>query len=861
MTNNNDAQVLKIPEFALIAMVGISGSGKSSFARKHFKPTEVLSSDVFRGMISDDENDQTVTGDAFDALYYLARKRLSHMKTTVIDATNVQVSARKQILRLAKEYDVLPACIVLNLPKAVCEQRNAERSDRQFGSHVLRNQSSALRRSIRRLRKEGFRYVYVLDSEAAVEAVTIERQTLWTNRRELRGPFDIIGDIHGCYDELVELLQTLGYRIGDDRRQPTIETPEGRIAVFLGDLVDRGPDSPAVLRLVMKMVQDGQALCVPGNHDVKLVKWLRGRKVKVAHGLETTIAQLEEEPDEFKKEVEKFLDGLVSHLVLDEGGLVVAHAGLRQEYHGRASGRVRSFALYGETTGESDEFGLPVRYQWASEYKSSTNVVYGHTPVPRAEWLNGTINIDTGCVFGGQLSALRYPEKELVAVAAREVYSEPVRPLEEPASNGSSGDRRSSQQEADDLLDAADVIGRTYVSTKYAGKVTIREENAAAALEVMSRFAIDPRWLIYLPPTMSPPSTSLEGSFLEHPEQAFSFYRKAGLDQVICQMKHMGSRALILVCRGPEVAQARFGTLDESWGAIFTRTGRPFFKEALAQEVLQRTARAAAAAGLWEDLETDWLLLDTEIMPWSLKAVELLKSQYASVGAAASASLGEANSALARAQQRGLEIESLVDRFSNKHSAAEGFVAAYRQYCWPYETLTDLSIAPFHLLASEGRVHTEQEHAWHLGTLRKIVLQDPDIFIETEHRIVDLTDPASEKDAIEWWRSITNAGAEGMVVKPPRFLTPGRGKQIQPAIKCRGSEYLRIIYGPDYDALENLKRLRSRKLGRKRSLALRESALGIEALERFVAREPLRRIHACVFGILALESEPVDPRL
>jgi hypothetical protein len=254
---------------------------------------------------------------------------------------------------------------------------------------------------------------------------------LHNDRRELTGPFDLIGDVHGCREELELLLVRLGYDIARDEQGRGVDAhhPDGRSVVFLGDLVDRGPDTPGVLRLAMGMVAAGHALCVTGNHEDKLLRALRGRQVKVAHGLAESLAQLDTAGPEFIAAVVRFLDGLVVHYVLDEGRLVVAHAGLKEAYHGRASGRVRSFALYGETTGETDEYGLPVRYSWAAEYRGAATVVYGHTPTPRPEWVNNTICLDTGVVFGGSLTALRYPTRELVSVPARRVYYEPARPL------------------------------------------------------------------------------------------------------------------------------------------------------------------------------------------------------------------------------------------------------------------------------------------------------------------------------------------------------------------------------------------------------------------------------------------------
>ena len=399
-----------IPDLCLVVLIGASGSGKSSFAKKHFRPTEVLSSDFCRGLVSDDENDQTVTKDAFEVLHFIAGKRLAGGRLVVVDATNVQREARKPLVALAREHDVLPVAVVLDLPEKLCRERNRSRPDRDFGPHVVRNQSRQLRRSLKGLKREGFRHVTILSSPEEIEAATVERRRLWTDRRDEAGPFDIIGDVHGCLDELVELLEKLGYDVSTSGGRFEVEPPDGRRAIFLGDLVDRGPKTPDGLRLVMGMVESGSALCVPGNHDAKLVRALRGKNVQLKYGLAETLEQLEEEPREFRDEAQSFLDKLVSHYVLDGGDLVVAHAGLKEKFQGGASGRVRDFALFGETTGETDEFGLPVRFDWASGYRGRANVVYGHTPVPEPEWVNRTINIDTGCAFGGSLTALRYPE-------------------------------------------------------------------------------------------------------------------------------------------------------------------------------------------------------------------------------------------------------------------------------------------------------------------------------------------------------------------------------------------------------------------------------------------------------------------
>jgi protein phosphatase len=871
---------LSIPELALVVLIGPSGAGKSTFARAHFKPTEVLSSDYCRGLVSDDENDQSATADAFDVLHYIARKRLAAGRLTVIDATNVQPEARKPLIALARAHHVLPVAIVFDLPERLCQERNRDRPDRSFGPHVIRRQLQDLRRSQRGLQREGFRSVWTFATPEQIAAATITRQRLWTDRRDQHGPFDIIGDIHGCYDELVELLAQLGYvqttdgrpETGDRRHEPADQSsdlqspisnlwshPAGRKAVFLGDLVDRGPNVPGVLRLAMAMIAAGQAMAVPGNHDVKLLKKLRGRDVQISHGLAETLAQLEAEPPAFREQVAAFLDGLVSHYVLDGGRLVVAHAGLREELQGRASSRVRDFALYGETTGETDEFGLPIRYNWAAEYRGKASVVYGHTPVPEPEWLNQTINIDTGCVFGGRLTALRYPERELVSVAARQAYAEPARPLQAPAP------ALSAQQQHDDLLDIDDVLGKRIVQTQLHGRITVREEQAIAALEVISRFAANPKWLVYLPPTMSPSATSAEPGLLEHPAEAFGYFREQGVATLICEEKHMGSRAVAVVCRDEATAQRRFGVAGEGIGIVYTRTGRRFFDDtALEQALLGRVRDAAERAGLWDELRTGWLLLDCELMPWSAKAQELLRGQYAAVGAAARASFGPALAALDGAAARGVDIAALRDWYGQRASMATDYVEAYRRYCWPVESLADLRLAPFHLLASEGATHADKDHRWPMAALARLTAADElaaPVLMATATQEVTLGDEASEAAGIAWWQTLTGRGGEGMVVKPLDFVVHGPKGLAQPAVKCRGREYLRIIYGPEYSAPANLERLRRRGLGAKRALALREFALGVEALERFVRGDPLRRVHECVFAVLALESEPVDPRL
>ena len=270
----------------------------------------------------------------------------------------------------------------------------------------------------------------------------------------------------------------------------------------------------------------------------------------------------------------------------------------------------------------------------------------------------------------------------------------------------------------------------------------------------------------------------------------------------------------------------------------------------LEKEFLGRIQVAVTKSGLWDDLATDWLCIDAELMPWSSKAQDLLRQQYAPTGAAARAGLAASIAALRSASEIVPEASELAGRYEGRRVLAEQYVEAYRRYCWTVHSLADLKLAPFHLLASEGVVHSDKDHVWHMTALARLCISDPAFLLATPYKVVDMGDEASQREGINWWEELTATGGEGMVVKPLQFVTKSRRGLVQPAVKCRGREYLHIIYGPEYTAPEHLERLRSRGLGTKRSLALREFALGMEALQRFVEREPLRRVHECVFRCL-----------
>jgi protein phosphatase len=890
---------IELPELCLVALIGSSGSGKSTFAKKHFKPTEILSSDYFRGLVSDDKPDQGATAAAFDSLYYIAGKRLEAGRLTVIDATNVQKKARDEVLRLASEQNVPAAAIVLDMPRSLCIERNKARPDRKLGPHLVHGHVRELRRSIKHLREEGFRYVYILTSPEEAALAELVRTKLRNDKKDETGPFDIIGDVHGCYDELCDLLEKMGYAV--DRAAAMAQPPAKRRAIFLGDLCDRGPKNPETLRLVMNMTEAGTALSVPGNHDVKLLRKLRRADVKLKYGLNITVSQLERESPEFIERVKVFLRGLVSHYVLDRGRLVVSHAGLKEAWQGRSSGRVRRFCLYGDTTGETDVFGLPVRLDWARKYRGKALVVYGHIPSREPRFLNNTVCVDTGCAFGGSLSAYRYPEAEIVSVAAAREYYAPVKPLDYEKAAALTvpesiwaGSATPPLPGVEKLIAIEDMLVQRNIETRLCHSIIINKENSAAALEVMGRFSAEPCWLIYLPPAMSPCETSSLPEFLEYPAEAFEYYRKAGLVSLVCEEKHMGFRAVIVLCRDRKTAQDRFGVQDGSQGIIYTRIGRHFFDTsdiatsaaAIAGAenlILGRLRNVLDHSGFWERFATDWVCLDTELMPWYARARSLLLEQYAPVGKSGRDALAAGISALKQvfpnhdpAQEApaegapllpekkgwpaGMNITAVLEQFERRKECLDRYTDAYRRR-WDGSSIKDYRIAPFHILATEAKVWNDENHLYHLQTIRQYMTGVDPMFVATNHIAVDLRDEQSVAAATDWWLRLTGSGGEGMVVKPLDFIARRGTELLQPAIKCRGREYLRVIYGPEYTLPEKLECIRERSLAKKRRLALAEFALGQEALERFVRREPFHRLHECVFAILALENEAVDPRL
>lgn len=868
------AKCISLPHAGIVLLVGASGSGKSTLLAKlvaagTLRLSEIAGSDQYRVAVADVEHIgmeglgrqqaqsareryRRVTDEAFAVMGEIVRARAALDRLTVIDATNLWPEDRARFARIARDHHVPTMAIALDVPLATLLARDAARAYPR-GKQRVRQQSEQFRRHLRSLKTESFAAVHVLSERDLNECEFVRLGNPLVH--EVSDGLDFIGDVHGCMDEWIELLTRLGYAPDESG---VYRHPQGRRFVSVGDVMSRGPQSLPAMRFAVDHVEADAAYMIDSNHGWKIARWLDGRNVTLTHGDEKVaeeFAQYErthgqEETERLRARLRNFLLTAPSHLVFTRDGwpqVVAVHAGIRDAYIGRNSDQIRDFCRYGDVEG-MDEGGRPIRRDWFREHASPEWIVWGHDPRQEPLVIERTVNIDQGVVFGGALTAFRFPERELVSVKAHRDY---VGATESPLSRG--------HIERFRPPDVGRFVDGFQVETSiHRGVVKIRPEHARAALEIVSRFAAPLEEMVYVPPTMSPsPESSALPGWLEHPREAFRYYREQGVTTLVVEEKHMGSRAVLLLFADEEAGRRHVGRA--TLGTIQTRTGRPFFARELRDQVLARLHRDLTQAGYFVRHETDLVLLDAEIMPWNLKARDLIERQYAHVAAMAQLDREHRLTDLRRAHAAGLAVDRWMTEAEAQLDSTHAFSKVFQAYCWNTEGIQGIQIAPFHTLALTGATCFDRPHVWHMEQGRELA-EASDLFVGTEYRIV--TDEASEESAIRWWMELTADGHEGCVVKPDVFVPRGsKGGLLQPAIKVRGREYLRIIYGMDYLEPENLARLRQRSVTRKQRHALMEFALGVESVERFVRGEPLELMHECVLASLALEAESVDPRL
>lgn len=857
---------LLLPQGAIVLCIGPSNSGKSTLlekliAQKQLLRSEVVSSDAYRELVSDIdyidfskvpredqdvlyEDYQQISTEAFHLLQETVASRAKLNKTTFIDATHLRNAERAKYIEIAKKHHVPIMALVFDIPRDELLKRDGQRLQPR-GKKRLEQQMRTFQYELRSIKKEPYSKLYMWRGEE----MTITRQPS-PHLLDLGAGFDIIGDIHGCFDEMMTLIHQLGY----EKQDELYIHPQGRRLLSVGDIMSRGPKSLETMLFWLRQIEAGESFMVDSNHGWKIARWLQGQKVTLQHGDERVAQEFEAYEDAYGKEAaealkKRFANMLLSspsHYILTKNNIrkaVVAHAGISDRYIGKDSRRIHDFCRYGEVQGV-DASGKPVRGDWFMDHKTSELIVWGHEPKPKPFKTNRTINIDQGVVFGGQLTAFRYPEEDFIAVAAQHNYAGDVdNPL-----TAAKGRRFAPPQ-------AAHYMNGFTVHTATGEEVMIPKEKALAAMDTFSHYTLPPEQVLYIPPTMSPtPHTAAKADFLEHPAEAFAYYKKHGVTQMIAEKKHMGSRAVIFIAKDENVTKQLLNT--EALGVITTRTGRAFFEWDLQQAVLKAIHNELMAKNYFERFQTDYVLMDAEILPWNLKAHGLIDAQYANV---AEQALMDRQLLLNKLQATAhVDVSNWVAEYSHKLKNAVRFDAVYQNYCWPTNEVNGIQIAPFHILAHSQSTHFDKPHTWHME-MNALLAEDSPLFLATEYRVIE-TDQ-QEEDVIAWWQDMTALGHEGIVIKPLNFIERRKGKLLQPAIKVRGREYLRIIYGMDYTDEAQLKALKKRNPSRKMRNALQEFILGVEGLERFVQQESSARVHECALAALALESEAVDPRL
>ncbi|MDQ0269625.1 polynucleotide kinase-phosphatase [Cytobacillus purgationiresistens] len=863
---------ITLPYTGIVLVIGPSGSGKTTLLTKLveegiIESTEITSSDAYRLAVGDtdfiswnqhppDEADvlfhqyKNLAEEAFRMMDANIEARCRLNKTTFVDATHLQGEERNKYINLGHKYHLPVTAIVMDAKEETVLQRDLLRKQPR-GKRRIKQQFQTFKKERKSLKKEGFSRVYFINEQEA------ENLQMSRNNHPLlieTGPgIDIIGDVHGCFAELMLLLEKLGYEKNDEG---FYVHPFGRKFLSLGDIMSRGPSSLKTIQFFIKHVQNGFAYMIDSNHGWKIARWLDGRDVSLKHGDEKTAEEINRwlaELDEIHRESEKtkmreFLLNVPSHYIVIKNGipvLVCTHAGIKDEFIGKQSKVISDFCRFGDTDG-FDENNQPIRKDWFTHHRNGQLIVWGHDPKPQPLLVNNTINIDQGVVFGGKLTAYRFPEKTFTSIHALEDYAgEDQNPLIEWKA------KRLDPPNIGNFIDGFKVL------TENHGEVRIHADYVKPAIDLISTSTIPIEQLVYLPPTMSPvPIASKLEDYLEHPKEAIDYYRANGIPSLIAEKKHMGSRAVIFLFRNKE--EGRKYTGIESLGTIYTRTGRRFFDKGTEENIVKQLNHDLHASNYFNQYGTDFVLLDAEIMPWNLKAKDLIKNQYEYVAHHALLDREMLQKKLSSALEYNSELQLWSKENEIKLSNARTFEQVFQKYCWEVKDTNSIQIAPFHILAHSHETLFHKSHQWHMEMNQQLASLS-DLFVKTEYKLID--NESTEEEVIRWWEEMTRDGHEGIVIKPSDYIAKNKNKLIQPAIKVRGRKYLHIIYGMDYLLPENLQRLKERNTGKKQKLALNEFSLGIEGLNRFIAGESIERVHECVLGVLAMESDRIDPRL
>lgn len=867
----------------IIVLCGPSSAGKTTFTNKFFPHVKALRSEEFRILLQDTNEKKTVPSQvehdtdyerldrvnytdygevsegAFSLMKEALKLRAKKNKLTVIDATNLLPSDIFSYITIAKEQHVPISLAFFKLPLETILEQNQKREQPESEIRI-RKQYSSLKRIIRKfdserkLKKYNVHKAHYINSLEELEVEVLENPFVIPLEQGL----DVLGDGHGLLESRLQLFEKLGYVRSEDG---LYRHPNNRKFVYLNDEASRGSlpvesekygkyPSIAMMVSMKRHVEEGLAYAVDSNHNFKIWQWLKGKQVQMQNGNETVVEEFEafeqeygeEKTSALKEELGLFLQSLPSHLIVEDRGVqraVIVHGGIKDEYIGKDTLPIRDYCRFGDRK----------KREWKKEHRNKMLIVWGHEVHLASFEDNNTLNIDSGGYCGHFLTALRYPEMELVQEKVMKSF---VPDEENPILQQQK--KRFNPPSYTKFLEDFEV-------TTAHGKVFASKKYTKEALEFASTRMDRMEHAFYIPPTMSPtPTTSELADFLEHPKEAFEYYREKGVSHVVCQKKHMGSRAYITLYKTEEVAKEY--TNIKTLGKILSRNSAPFFKKDVEEKVVKQLHEDLQP--YFEKNQTDFILLDCEIMPWNLKSAGLIRAQY---GLTSNVAIHTRELHIQRLQEfqenRNVLVTEELQDAEKKLDNAKRFHKAFTYYCWDSDVhkLEGIQIAPFHVLAFSKGANFNKTNEWHMKQAQELSTLSS-LIVPTEYKLIDLDKEEEVEEATNWWLEMTKQGHEGMVMKPLDFLSYDENEElIQPAIKIRGREYLRIIYGMDYLEEENLGFHKTRSASKKMKNAIQEFTLSLESMTRFLQKDTVERVHEVIIAALSHANEPMDPRL
>jgi hypothetical protein len=774
----------------------------------------------------------------------ILESRIKTQKFSVI--SNLDINKLKELSNLSDKHKVEFSVIIIN---------NNDNKDFVKNSKRLKNLIS----------KTHIKKIEIQPKELFDVEIEFLRNDLII---DIGNGLDIMGDGHGLLKSRLDLIEKAGYVVCDDG---IYRHPSGRKLVYLNDETGKGcePDdrveygkypSIAMANMMMKQVKAGEAYAVDSNHNYKLWRFLEGRNVIMQNGDELVEQEFinfekeygKEKTLQLKSELLDFLKNLPSHLIIQDNGInraVVVHAGIKEEMIGKKSNEIRDYCRFGPKNDESENIEeIPNRIDWTKEYNGAPLIIWGHDPRPEPRIINNTINLDQGGYCGHKLTLMRYPDMEFVHVNVNKSYVE--------------DEKNAIMKFYNNRFEIPSI--NSYINginLEIDGKeINCHHKDVAYALDLVSTRTVSLEELFYVAPTMSPtPKVSKLDNFLEHPNEAFEYFIENDIKKVVAQKKHMGSRALITLFKNEEIGKKYINKNKK--GFILSRNNIRFFNIEQEKQYVDRLVEDLTKHNFFEKYDTDLLILDCEILPWNLKANSLITNQYGLVSNTSRYVRNHKLEILKELFNQGKVSKEDVEKQINLLENSKKFHDVFSFYCWNIEDINNVKIAPFHILSFSKESNFNRNHEWHMGISKELSMMSS-LFIETPYMIINLDNEQEKNSCIKWWKEITEDGHEGIVIKPYKFISKNKnGEIVQPAIKVRGKEYLRIIYGMDYLEKENLEIIKQRSAHKKMKKAISQFLLSVESINRFINMDKIENILECVLASMSIDNEFTDPRL